>query len=391
MQSTLDGDKLVNEASRRAALDDRGDDRSYREGLERLLDGLDAEADLGDAGRAAASEVILHYLTKRLQVLDWHDRHTDIADGEVAAPLFMIGMGRTGTTILHDLLGCDPAHRVPRTWEVDRPSPPPEAATYTTDARIAESQAAIDAADRARPDIRAMHPRAARLGQECICMTGCELKSAIFLSQFASPSYMRWLTDEADLAPAYRWHRRFLQLLQWRNPGGRWVLKSGAHLWALPALVAEYPDASFVQTHRDPVRVIGSISSLFAAIHGSFSPSSSIERVAAQWADPVLDALDRSVDARESGLVAPDRVVDVQFSAFMADPFGTMAGIYDRLGEELTPEAEQRMRAFLGENPRDKHGVHRYSFADTGLDVGEIRERSRRYCEYFDVAPEPVP
>jgi hypothetical protein len=231
----------------------------------------------------------------------------------------------------------------------------------------------------------------AQLGQECIVFMGSELRSAIFLSQYQLPSYMHWLTHEADMAPAYRWHRAFLQLLQWRNPGERWILKSGAHLWALPALMAEYPDAMLVQTHRDPRRVIASLSSLFAVVQRTFNDDVTIANVAAQWSEPVLDALDRSVDARENGTVPADRVIDVQYTAFLADPIATIRGIYEHLDAELTPPAEERMRRFFAENDAGKFGRHGYTFADTGLDPGEVMERAQRYCEYYAVEAEPVP
>jgi Sulfotransferase family len=378
---------LLETACDRTGLDDFGAD-TFRAGLDRLVDGLTTEAQLNDLGRAIAPEGLVGHLANRLQIVDWHRRHPDIGNGDVTAPLFLIGMGRTGTTILHDLLGQDPRHRIPRTWEVDRPCPPPDAATSATDPRIAESQARIDLTYEARPEMQAMHPMGATRGQECILMTGSEFASGIFLSQFRLPSYFRWLIDEADMTPAYRWHRRFLQLLQWHDPADRWVLKSGAHLWALPALAAEYPDARFVQTHRDPVRIIASMSSLFAAVQIVGSDEASIPGVAADWSDPVLDALDRSVTAREDGTIPADRVLDVPYDAFMADPFATIRSIYDHLDTELTPDTEARMRAFLDENRADAHGTHRYSFADTGLDEGEIREKARRYTEYFDVRPE---
>ena len=202
---------------------------------------------------------------------------------------------------------------------------------------------------------------------------------------------MHWLNHEADMAPAYRWHRQFLQLLQWRHPGERWILKSGAHLWALPALLAEYPDAVLVQTHRDPRRVIASLSSLFAVVQRTFSDDSTIASVAAQWSEPVLDALDRSVTAREDGTIAPERVIDVQYTEFLADPIGTIRSIYDHLGAELTPAVEARIRTFFADNEADKFGRHGYTFADTGLDPDAVMEKARRYCDYFDVATEPVP
>ena len=297
MASGLVTEELIETACEQTGLDDFGAD-SFRLGLDRLVDGLRDEARLNEIGEAMAPMAVLGHLTNRLQVTDWHRRHPEIGTGDVTPPIVMIGMGRTGSTILHDLFGQDPANRIPRTWEVDHPSPPPEAATYETDPRIDESQAGIDLAYDVRPELRSMHPMGARLGQECIVITGGEFASAIFNSQFRLPSYLRWVTSEADMAPAYRWHRRFLQLLQWRNSGGRWVLKTGAHLWALPELMAEYPDAFIVQTHRDPLRIISSLSSLFAVVQSTASDGVTMADVAADWAAPVLDSLDRSVTAR---------------------------------------------------------------------------------------------
>jgi len=389
MPASYATEQLVETACEQTGLDDFGAE-TFRLGLDRLADGLHNEARLNEVGEVTAPMTVLGHLTNRLQVTDWHRRHPEIGAGDVTPPIVMIGMGRTGSTILHDLFGQDPANRVPRTWEVDHPCPPPEAATYETDPRIAESQAGIDLAYEVRPELRSMHPMGARLGQECIVITGGEFASAIFNSQFRLPSYLRWVTSEADMAPAYRWHRQFLQLLQWHNPGGRWVLKTGAHLWALPALLAEYPDALIVQTHRDPLRIIASLSSLFAVVQATASDGVSMADVAGEWADPVLEALDRSVTAREEGIISADQVVDVHYGAFMADPFSTIRSIYERLGAELTPDAEARMRRFLDENRADKHGSHAYSFADTGLDAGAVRDRARRYAEYFDVQFEPA-
>ena len=388
MASELRAEDLMATASDRAGLDDFGAP-TFRVGLDRLLDGFAHEAQLNEVGQVMAPEGVVTYLVNRLQVLDWHRRQPEMATADVTPPVVMIGMGRTGTTILHDLLGQDPANRVPLTWEVDRPCPPPETATYETDPRIEEADAQAGMMDQLHPEFKTMHPTGARLGQECIRITGGEFASVIFLSQFRLPSYMRWLTQDADLAPAYRWHRHFLQLLQWHHGGDRWVLKSGAHLWALPALLAEYPNATLIQTHRDPGRVISSLSSLFATVRQVASDDVSIEQVAGDWADPILDALDRSVTAREDGTIAPGRVIDVPYDGFVADPIQTVRAIYDRWDVELTPDVEARMRAFLAENAQNKHGPHRYSVADTGLDPGEIRERSRRYQEYFDVTPEP--
>jgi len=387
-EDRLKSEGIVEAACERTGLGDFGGE-TFRVGLDRLVDGLATEAHLNAVGEAMAPEVLTNHLANRLQVVDWHRRHPDMAAADVLPPVFMIGMGRTGTTILHDLLGQDPATRVPLSWEVDKPCPPPERATADTDPRIAEVQAQIDVLDQVHPEFKAMHPTGALLAQEDICITACEFASLLFLSQFSLPSYLTWLTEEADHAPAYRWHRRFLQLLQWRNGGDRWVVKSGAHLWSLPALIAEYPDARFIQTHRDPLRVIPSLSSLFATVRRTASDDVTVAQVAHEWAGAILDAMDRSVDAREDGTVPADRVVDIDYVEFVADPVRTIRRVYEHWDAELTPPVEARMRAFLADHGQTKHGRHRYSLADTGLPVGELRARARRYQDYFDVTAEP--
>jgi hypothetical protein len=222
-------------------------------------------------------------------------------------------------------------------------------------------------------------------------ITALDFRSMIFPTQYRVPSYARWLLDEADMAPAYAWHRTFLQHLQSQHPTQRWVLKSPGHIWCLDALVDAYPDALLVQTHRDPLRIIASLSSLIATLRSLGSDHTSVPGAAAEFGDYILDGLDRSVTAREDGTVRADRVVDTNFDAFMADPFATINAIYERLGLELTDNAQGRMRAFLAEHPQDKFGKHRYSFADTGLDEGRLRDRARRYQEYFDVPSERLP
>jgi hypothetical protein len=387
--TTIDADQLVATARDRSGLEDLGSD-TYRVGLDLLLEGLDSEGALSELGAAITPDILVGYLTNRMEIVDWHRQHPELGASDLGSMVFMIGMGRTGTTILQDLLAQDPVARAPRTWEVDRPVPPPEDATYETDPRIAEIEAQMDLAHQARPEMQAMHPTGATLAQECVRITGGEFASVIFGSQFRVPGYLRWVTKDADMAPTYRYHKQFLQVIGAKYRGERWVLKSGAHLWALRALLGEYPDAHFIQTHRDPVKIVASLSSLFAYLGAIFSDEVTITDTARTWADLILDGLDRSVDARENGSIAPDRVVDVQFEAFMADHFGTIRGIYDQWGVELTPDVEGRMRAFLDDHGREKHGKHLYAFADTGLDEGEIRERAKRYTDYFDVPVEEM-
>jgi hypothetical protein len=385
----MNTEQLVNQACELTGLDDFGE-ATWQEGLERLADALADEAALNELGEQIAAGEIVMYLANRLCITDYRRQHPEIASADVTPPIVIVGQGRTGTTILHDLLAQDTANRVPLTWEVDRPCPPPETATYDTDPRIAEVDDITAGVELLIPGFLAMHPMGARLPQECVRMTVSDFRSVMFPTQYRVPSYGKWILNEADMAPAYRWHRQYLQHLQARHPARRWVLKSPAHIWCLPELMHEYPNALLVQTHRDPLRVISSLSSLIATLRRISSDDSTIPVAAAEFADYIIDGLDRSVTAREDGTVAPDHVVDLHFSQFMADPFATIRQVYDRLGLELTTATEQAMRDFLASHPADAHGTHRYTWDETGLDAGEMRERSRRYQEYFDVPSEPI-
>jgi hypothetical protein len=388
----LDTDRLVGGAIAATGLDDFGDD-DWREGLARLTVALDEEARLNALGEQIAAGEISMLLANRLELIGWRAQHPELTGVDIVPPIVIVGQGRTGTTILFDILAQDSATRVPLTWEVDRPVPPPETATFDTDPRIDEVDELLAGTDLLIPGFRTIHPMGARLSQECVRMTASSFRSITYPTQYRVPSYGRWVMHEADMAPAYRWHRFFLEHLQSRHPTGdggaaRWVLKSPVHIWCLDALLAEYPDAFLVQTHRDPLSIIASLSSLEQTLRSMTCDDPTIPEIADEWADYIIDGLDRSVTAREDGTVRADRVVDVNFRDFMADPFRVIADIYAGLDLELTPSTEQRMRSFLADHSQPEGGGHRYSFADTGLDAGEIRERSRRYQEYFDVPSE---
>jgi len=383
-------DRLVAAAVASTGEDDFGED-TWQEGLDLLLDALVHEARLNDLGVEIALSEIATFLANRLGVVAWRRDHPEVGDGRIERPIFIVGQPRTGTTILFDLLAQDPGLRVPRTWEVDRPLPPPETASYDTDGRIDEVQATIDLAETLMPGFTTFHPIGARLGQECVRITASDFRSMTFPTQYRIPSYNRWLLHEADLAPAYRWHRSFLQHLQQRHPAGRWLLKSPAHLWHLDALAHEYPDAVVVQTHRDPLQVIASVSALAAHLRGMASDDTSIEEAARTYADDIFLGLDRGSDARDRGVFGDDRIVDVHFTELVADPLGTIGRLYDAVGRELTAATAARMEEFLAAHPGDGGGGGtRYRFADTGLDAGSLRDRSAAYQERFGVVSEPV-
>ena len=260
----MKADDLVETACRRAGSDDFGEE-TWREGLDVLVDSLRAEAALNELGESVMTDQILGLLVNRLEVEQWYARHPEIAEQEITAPLFGLGLPRTGSTALSFLLASDPARRSLRTWEAAKPCPPPETATEHTDPRIAETQVGIDMTNEMFPDFVGMLPTSATGPQECILLMALDFRSQVFEGMARIPSYSAWLL-QCDMEPAYRYHRRVLQLLQWRCPPKRWWLKTPAHMHSIDALDRIYPDARFVMTHRDVGKVLPSVCAVFEAL-----------------------------------------------------------------------------------------------------------------------------
>jgi hypothetical protein len=363
-------------------------DGPFLEPLRRLLESLEREARLTFLGRTIARTTLVRVLRNRLQLVADRRRHPEIGEVEIRRPIVVLGLPRTGSTILHDILARDPDSRAPLTWECDAPSPPPEARHFDDDPRIAESDRVLDGTDRLIPGFRAMHPMGARLAQDCVVLNMHAMATPIFHNSFRVPSYQDWVDEGCDWAPVYAFHRRQLQHLQWRCARERWVLKSGAHMWALEHLLATYPDARIVATHRDPIKVATSFASLATLVRSMASDAVDAAEVAADWTPRLARALDHSVQVREAGSFPDARFFDLHFPDLLADPMACVERIYAHFGLELSGPAADAMRAFIADNPQGKHGVHRYTAEAYGLDVAAERERFRGYTEHFGIEPE---
>jgi hypothetical protein len=387
LKERFDPESLIATACAEARSEDFGGE-GWQAGLTRVTDELVDEARLSAIGVEIAYLDMVRALKNRLDVIAWRNQHPEIAEQPITAPIFIVGQPRTGTTILYDLLARDPELRAPLTWEVDAPCPVPRPETYHSDPRIAQTQASIELSEQIIPGFLAFHPMGALVGQECVRITASEFTSMIFSVQYRLPSYYRWLMYEADHAGAYRFHRIFLQHLQSGVPG-QWLLKSPAHLWQLDALLAEYPDALIVQTHRDPLNVISSIAALTHHLRRMGTDESNVAECAAQSYEEIVVGLDRATALRDSGAVPADRVIDVQFADFISDPWATIKDIYESLGRELSPDTATKMRDFLADHPGDG-GRGRYTWSDTGLDADEVRDRVRAYQERYGVPTEEL-
>lgn len=389
----LDADTLVARARRNTGLHDLGDDvfagPIAREGLRRLIDSYEREADLTVLGRIMARSDLVRLLENRLRMTAVWRKHPEIGQGEIKRPIFILGLPRTGTSILHELLAQDPANRTPMTWEVMHPWPPPERAGFETDPRIAQVDKHFGGIDRLLPDFKSIHPMGAQLPQECVAMTAHDFATIAYHTTNRVPSYQAWL-EAADLRPVYASHRRQLQYLQWRCPGDRWVLKSPGHLWALDALLAVYPDARIVQTHRDPLKVLASLVSLMRTLRSLGMRVDRIDpvEIGRDWAERLERGLRATSETRDRQIADPSRTYDLLFKDFVGNEIAAIGKLYAHFDLELTPEAQARMRAFLAAHSRDQRGRHTYDLAGTGLDVAAERRRFAPYQERYAIPSE---
>jgi hypothetical protein len=383
---SLDANTLINKAFKLTGLDDLGDE-SFHTGFAVLLKSLESDARLSFIGRVCAHSDILRMLCNRLCLQEDRRRHPQIADQTISRPLFITGLPRTGTTLLHALLAQDISSRAPQTWEVMHPSPPPETVSYGSDPRVFRTARELKWLDIIMPGFKRVHLIDARLPQECIAITGHAFISYLFESMYFVDSYRTW-HDGRDKGPAYEYHKRFLQHLQWRAPGTHWVLKAPSHLFTLETLMQVYPDARIVITHRDPLRVLPSCASFTEVLRGSFTDF--VERknlgmeIARHWEKGARLAVEFTQRSRN----LQECFFNVHYADLMREPMAMVRQIYRHFDMELKSESETAMQRFLEENPQNKHGVHHYSLEKFGLDRSSETRNFEFYRDFFGIEPE---
>jgi hypothetical protein len=383
MNTSLEEASILAEARAKAGLDDFGDE-SFREPMRQLLTALDREANLLDFGRAAQRSRIVDLLVNRLRAEDEIRRHPEILDEELGAPIVIVGLPRTGTTLLHRTLAQDPRLYSARWFECRFPAPFPGGTLGADDPRIVQAKAEVQAMLDGSPALAAIHPLDALAADEEILLLEQSFLSTVPESAANVPSYGRWL-DAHDQTPGYRDLRRLLQLLQWqkRQTGQRaerWVLKTPHHLGYADVLLNVFPGALIVQTHRDPLDSIPSLASMITALWVLVAEKVDPKEVARQWSAKMANALRRCLEVRDRH---PDRFVDVWFLDAVQDPVGQARRIYEVAGLSFTPEVERAMRAFMATNPREGRPPHQYTLEEFGLtadgiarDFDEYRKRS---------------
>jgi hypothetical protein len=378
----LDVDSVLPSARRREGLEDVGPG-PLEEPLGVLLDSY-ASAGLHELGAKLLRGSLVHSLRMRLRAQEWVRRHPEVLDEVVLAPVVVVGMMRSGTTLLQRLLAADPEATCAYGWEVLEVAPPLDHDFDRPDPRIAAGDEREAMTRQFAPDLFAIHPMHAREAEEEIVFLADAFLSHVPEAHAHVPAYRSWL-DRQDLAPAYAHLHRVLQLLQWTKrrrgePVGRWVLKTPAHLGYLEDLRATFPDLHLVHLHRDPVETVASGASLNATLHAMHADSVDLARVGAQWLERTSWVNDRAMASRDSW--DPARVTDVAFEDALADPLAQVARVYGDAGLVLTADAERSMRDWLAARPRDPSRPP-YAPEDFGLSAAQIAERFAAYDARF--------
>lgn len=383
MTQQLVADELIQRAQRDTGLE-RFDSDSFREGLERLLKEFNGNRPPEAAVERLGQEVVAA-LANRLKTTDYLDKRPELLERPIEKPVFVFGIPRTGTTLLSNLLARDPARRSPLTWEIDDPVPPSTSETLYTDPRALERLEQERKMLEAYPEMGKYYRNSAIYPNECMFFMNHDFKALAWESRGKLPEYRDWLFNEADLTSTYRYHKRFLQLLQADAPG-IWNLKMPSHALWLETLLETYPDARLVWTHRDPFTATGSFCSLISLAHRTFAGEVDKAYLGENCSWQAVQHANRIMDFRDK--FGEDRVIDVHYADLTRDPVDTMRKLYRELGDEFTPEAEKGMCDWLADNPQNKFGKHEYKLTEYGLSVDKLQPLFERYLARYDVERE---
>ena len=380
----FDEQRLLRSARRVAGCEDFGPE-PFLEPLRVLLDSL-RSAPLSDLGVGIWRGTLLRSLSQRLRAEQWWGTHPEILDEPIVAPIVVVGMMRSGTTLLQRILASDPRLACAYGWEVGEPAPRPGWDPAAEDPRVATAEAREEQTRTFAPDLFAIHPTYVHEAEEEIVFLADAFLSHIPEATCDVPGYRSWV-DTRDFAPAYRWLHRMLQLLQWQKrlrgePVRPFVLKTPAHLGYLETLLAEFPDAHVVHSHRDPVEVIPSGASLNATLWRTHCDTIDPHMVGRQWLERMGWTCDRALAARETLPAAT--FTDVAFVDAMADPLGTAGRILAAVGLGPTAASVAAMESWMEEDrKREALPVHRYTPEAFGLTAGQIRDRFADYDRRF--------
>lgn len=371
-------DEMVARAREETGLDDLGED-TWSEGLRALVHSADTDGRYTELGRMSFEAEVVRNLRNRLLIEHLYAEHPEIDEQDCTVELLGVGFPRTGSTALAAMLGEDHRVRHLRMWEAGDPMPPPGLSPEADERRIAAGRARIEMQDMMEPRFKSMLPQSATGPLEDHDLLGISFQSQHFIAMSWVPTYADWFL-RCDMVPAYRYERRVLKVLQWKQGPTTWWLKSPTHSLFLAQREQVFPETRYVMTHRDVSKVLPSVADLYTVMLGFMNEGIDPVAVGALNMDQWGTALDRMLAFRDETRDA--RFFDIGFTAFQADPIDRIRGLYAWLGSDYTPEVEAAMSAWWAGNPRD--GVrHEYHAEEFGLDDAALEARFGAYRARF--------
>ena len=367
-------------------LDDFGEDQSFRERMAVTLQAWKEDAGLTRGGRITLLNHLVRVMVNRLRIEDLVNRHPEILEIKIDRPLFIAGLPRSGTTHLVNWLARDERLRSLTLWESEEPVQLRELAPGEVDPRELRSAEIWGAFEAMLPHMAAMHGMDAASIHEDNELLYMDLNCYSWEFQSRIP---RW-TDyyfAHDRTASYAYEKKVLQVLTWHRGPNRWLLKSPQHMENLAAIKTVFPDATMVITHRDPIAVLRSLTTMLGYSDRIRRDPVDPPALARLWLDRIERLLRACVDQR--GAWGPDQSADILFHEYMADQERVMRQVYNLAGLELTPDVEAQLLGYLDENPRNKHGKVIYDLEGVfGLNEAAARERFAFYYERFPVRHE---
>ncbi len=368
-------DDLHASAVAKTGLDDFGED-DYTEALGVLLDSYARDERLTPLGSKMSRVFLRGALMARLLSEAAFRRYPEHAEVPIERPVFVTGLPRTGTTALHRLLGADPAHQGLEMWLTEMPQPRPPRESWDSDPVFQAIEAGFRQHHIDNPEFMGVHYMSAAELEECWQLLRQTFRSVSYECLAHLPTYSSWLAGQ-DWTGAYRRHRKNLQLIGMNDRDKRWVLKNPSHLFALDEIMAVYPDALIIQTHRDPVTAMASACSLASHATDGWSETFRGAAIGRSQLDLWARGLETFTAARRR--YDPAQFADVDYADFVADPLGTVAGVYERFGMEVTPQARTAMEDMhAASRSGARKPAHRYSLSDFGLTEAQVTERFGR-------------
>lgn len=378
----LNAEKLITK-SKKAVKYDNALPKNLKVGIHQMIDSINAESQPNPFGKLAVSQLLQRTLKARLQVEQQLEQNKAIEQSSIKEPIFIIGMPRTGTTILHALMHEDSAHRSPLAWECLLPYPIPTPNTYTNNPSLDQITKEFNQLFKLVPDFKKKHHMEPDSPQECIGINSLDFNTFQISAQLFVPSYLDWFFNNADRSATMRWHKRFLQYLQSGGvKGKRWLLKSPVHLMRLPEIFKVYPDAKIIMTHRHPSKVVPSAASLISSVRSLYSDHEDPIRSGHEQTKLWSKFYNRFLSDRNK-LNKENQIIDIKFEDFVNNQVEVVQSIYEHFNWNFSTETKKKMNVFIANNPKDKHGKHEYTLEQFGLSEVIIESDFAPYIEFL--------